>query len=146
MNKSGMEAKAYLSRAYRIDREINAKLEQIMALRELASKATATISDMPRASSPNVCRIQDIISKIIDFEQDINQEIDRLIDIKREVSGVIGEVNSSDYRTLLELRYLCFRSWERIAVEMQYSIQHTYRIHEQALNAVRVPKVESQCD
>ena len=39
------------------------------------------------------------------------------------------------------------KTWEQIAVSMGYSIQHTYRIHEQALKEIRVPaNLESQCD
>ena len=49
-----MTAKEYLSQAYRIDQRINAKLEQVMALRALATKATGTLSDMPRSDSSNV--------------------------------------------------------------------------------------------
>lgn len=142
-----MTAKEYLTQAYRIDQRINAKLEQVIALRTLATKATGTLSDMPRPDSPNVCRLEDIILKIVDSENEINAEIDRLVDLKREMRVVIGSVTQPDYQTLLELRYLCFKTWEQIAVSMGYSIQHTYRIHDQALKEIRIPSnLESQCD
>lgn len=141
-----MTAKEYLSQAYRIDQRINAKLEQVMALRNLATKATGTLSDMPRSDTPNVCRMEDIILKIIDSENEINAEIDKLVDLKREMRVVIGAVGQPEFQTLLELRYLCFKTWEQIAVAMAYSIQHTYRMHEQALRAVMVPPNERKCD
>lgn len=147
MMSGEMTAKEYLSQAHRIDQRINAKLEQVMALRALATKATSTLSDMPRAESPNVCRMEDIIIKIVDSENEINAEIDRLVDLKREMRGVIGAVSQPDYQTLLELRYLCFKTWEQIAVSMGYSIQHIYRIHELALREIRVPaNLERKCD
>lgn len=139
-------AKEYLSQAYRIDKRINAKLEQVMALRELATKATGTLSDMPRSDSPNLCRMESIIVKIISLEDEINGDIDRLIDLKREIRSIINAVESPEYQTLLELRYLCFKPWEQIAVDMSYSIQHTYRIHEQALKFVAIPQDERECD
>lgn len=40
------------------------------------------------------------------------------------------------YQTLLELRYLCFKSWEQIAVDMGYDLRWLYRLHHRALNAV----------
>ena len=40
-----MTAKEYLSQAYKIDNDINSKLEQVASLRDLATKATSTISD-----------------------------------------------------------------------------------------------------
>lgn len=117
-----MSAKEYLSQAHRIDQRIDAKLEQVSALRALATKASCTLSDMPRSDSPNVCRMEDIIIKIVDSENEINAEIDRLVDLKREMRVVIGAVSQPDYQTLLELRYLCFKTWEQIAVSMGYSI------------------------
>ncbi len=141
-----LSAKDYLSQAYRIDRRINAKLEQVMALRELAAKATNTLSDMPRSDSPNLCRMESIIVKIIGLEDEINCDIDRLIDLKREIRSIINAVKSPEHQTLLELRYLCFKTWEQIAVEMNYSVQHAFRIHEQALKAVALPHDERICD
>ena len=135
-----LSAKEYLSQAYRIDQRINAKLEQITALRALATKATSTLSDMPRSDSPNLCRMSDIILKIVDLENIINRDIDELVNLKCEISSVIQAVEVPEYQTLLELRYLCFKTWEQIAVEMSYSIQHTFRVHEQALKSVVLPK------
>ena len=34
----------------------------------------------------------------------------------------------------LEKRYLCFLSWEQIAVDIGYSIHHLYKLHSAALN------------
>ena len=44
-----MTAKEYLSQVLYIDQRINCKLEQVMRLRENATKATATLSDMPHS-------------------------------------------------------------------------------------------------
>ena len=146
MRDRTLTAKEYLSQAYHLDQRINSKLEQVMALRELATKATSTLSDMPRSDSPNVCRMEDIILKIVDSENEINAEIDRLVDLKRELRTVISAVEQPEHQTLLELRYLCFKPWEQLAVAMAYSIQHTYRMHDQALRAVAVPPHERKCD
>ena len=134
-----MTAKEYLNQAYRLDQRINSKLEQVMALRDLTTKATATMSDMPGSASPNVHRMQDIIVKIVDLENDINADIDQLIDLKRDMVAVIKAVKNPEFQTLLELRYLCFKPWEQIAVEMGYSIDHTFRMHRKALETVTVP-------
>ena len=37
------------------------------------------------------------------------------------------------YTLVLEKRYLCFNSWEQIAVDMNYSIQYCFNIHRNAL-------------
>jgi len=135
-----MNAKEYLNQAHRLDQRINSKLEQVASLRDLTTKATATMTDMPGSASPNVHRAQDIIGKIIDLESDINADIDRLVDLKREMVTVIKSVENLEYQTLLELRYLCFKTWEQIAVEMGYTLAYTFELHKKALNRVQVPK------
>ena len=50
--------------------------------------------------------------------------------------ATIHAVEDVELQTLLEKRYLCFLAWEKIAVEMHYSIQHIYRMHDEALSAV----------
>lgn len=136
-----MTAKDFLSQAYRIDQRINSKLEQIQSLRELATKATATLNDSPVSGTRNVHSMSDIIDKMIDLENEINADIDRLVDLKREIVTVIKRVANPEYQTLLELRYLCFKSWEQIAVQLAYSIQNAYKMHDRALAAV-TPLVE----
>jgi len=136
-----MNAKEYLNQAHRLDQRINSKLEQVASLRDLTTKATATMTDMPGSASPNVHRAQDIIGKIIDLESDINADIDRLVDLKREMVTVIKSVENLEYQTLLELRYLCFKTWEQIAVDMGYSIQHIYRLRDKALKLVVPPSI-----
>ncbi len=141
-----MNVKQYLSQAYRIDQRINSKLEQIMSLRELATKATSTLNDTPVSGTRNVQSMEGIIAKMVDLETEINQDIDTLVDLKREIVSLIKQIQNTEHHTLLELRYLCFKTWEQIAVDMGYSLQHIFRIHEKALKNVVIPKDESKCD
>jgi len=134
-----MTAKEYLGQAYRLDQRINSKLEQVLSLRDLTKKATATMSDMPGSASPNVYKMQDIIVKIVDLENEINADIDQLVDLKREMVGVIKAVENPEYQTLLELRYLCFKTWEQIAVNMDYGIDNVFKLHQKALKLVVLP-------
>ena len=137
-----MTAKEYLSQAYRLDQRINSKLEQVLSLRDLSTKATAAMSDIPGNGNRNTHRMQDIIGKIIDLENEINADIDQLVDLKREMVSTIKVVSDPECQTLLELRFLCFKTWEQIAVEMSYSIQHIYRLRDKALKMVEPPSVE----
>ena len=134
-----MTAKEYLGQAYRLDQRIDSKLEQVMSLRTLATKATSTLSDTPPSGTRNVHRMEDIIVKSIEMENEINRDIDNLVDLKREMVSVIKAVTDPEYQTILELRYLCFKSWEQIAVDMNYSIQHIYRLRDRALNEITPP-------
>lgn len=128
-----MKIKEYLMQAYRIDQRINSKLEQIASLHDLATKATVTYSDMPRNPNKGKSKIEDAIIKIMELEDEINHDIDRLVDLKTDITHLIKNLDSHEYQIILEQRYLCFKSWEQIAVDMGYSIQHTFRLHDAAL-------------
>ena len=139
-----MTAKEYLGQAYSIDKQINAKIEQVISLKELTLKASSALSDMPKGSR-NVHSKENIIAKMMDLENEINADIDRLVTLKKEILMIIKSIDRAEYQTLLEMRYLCFKSWEKIAVEMGYSIQHIFRIHKKALTLIKI-KDESKCD
>lgn len=131
-----MTSKEYLSQARYLDMRINSKLDQIESLHELATRCTSTISGMPHNPNRGGSPMADAICKIIDLESEINADIDKLVDLKREIVGVIKRIDNVELQTLLEKRYLCFMQWEQIAVDMCFSIQHVYRLHAEALDAV----------
>jgi seryl-tRNA synthetase len=128
--------KTYLNQALRIDQRINSKIDQITSLQELAEKATSTLSETPRSASPNLHPMETTIAKIIDLEEEINQDIDYLVDLKKELVSLIKSVQNTEEQTLLEQRYLCFKKWEQIAVDMNYSVQHVFRLHDAAILSV----------
>lgn len=131
-----MKAKEYLGQAYLLDQRINSQLEQLTALNDLATKCTSTISDMPRNPNRAGSRMADTVSKIVDLQEEINRDVDELVDLKMEIIGVIRSVEKKEYRVLLELRYLCFKSWEDIAAEMNYSVRWVHIMISRALAAV----------
>ena len=133
-----MTAKEYLGQAYRLDQRINSKLEQVASLNDLATKATSTLTGMPRNPNRATSMMADAIAKIIDLQAEINNDIDRLVDLKREIVGLIKTINNMEYQTLLEKRYLCFETWEQIAVDMGYNVRHVYRIHDEAVEKIKL--------
>ena len=132
-----MTTKEFLNQAYRIDQRINSKLEQIISLLELATKATSTLSDVPVSGTKSQSRMADVITKIVDLETEINKDIEELVGIKKNIVSTIKKVQNPELQTLLELRYLCFRTWEQIALEMGYSIQNAYKLHDRAIKILK---------
>ena len=132
-----MTAKEYLGQAYLIDQRINAKLEQAVSLRQLAAKATSTLTDTPHSASPNLRSMENTIGKMVDLENEINADIGALVDLKLEIVSAIKGIENPEYRTLLELRYLCFKPWEQIALEMGYDLRWLYRLHQRALAVIK---------
>ena len=131
-----MTAKEYLSQLRYVDGLINSKLEQITRLRELATKATSTLSDLPKSDSPDLQPMESIVVKLVDLQDDTNAEVDRLVDLKREAAEVIQAVRNPEYKALLEMRYFNFMPWSAIAGANNCDVRSAYRDHKRALRAV----------
>ena len=131
-----MTAKEYLSQAYWLDRRINSKLEQLSSLNDIATRSTSVMSDDVVSRTRNVHAMEDVIAKIVDMKAEVNAEIDRLVDLKRDIRELIAQIRKPEYRTLLELRYLGFRTWDVIAEEMGFEPRTIYRFHSNALRVI----------
>ena len=147
MTERQEKAKEYLLRAYHIDTRINSKIEQYEALQSLATKATTTLSVTPPSGTMNVHKMEDIVAKIVSLQAEINADIDELVDLKRHIMHLIKEIDNPEYQTLLELRYLTFKKWEEISIDMDYySVQQIFRIHNKSLEKFyNLFKDESKC-
>ena len=128
-----MTTKDYFEQALTLNKRINSKLDHLSTLREMTTKASITLSDMPRSSSRNMYQMQDIISKIVDLENEINEDIDRFVDKKREYMRIIREIRDPVSQLIMEQRYLCCRTWEKISEELGYDLRWLHRLHGRAL-------------
>ncbi len=128
-----MTTKEYFEQALTLNKHINSKLDHLSSLRSLATKASTTLSDMPRGSSRNVHRLEDVICNIIDLETEIDDEIDHFINMKREYMQIIREIKNPVFQLVMEQRYLCCRTWEMISLELGYELRSLHRLHGEAL-------------
>ena len=132
-----MTAKEYMEQARYLDMQINSKIEQVRTLNELATKVTTVYSDMPHSPNKNTGRMEETIAKIIDLEHEIDRDIDALVDLKQEIIHIVNSIESAEYRTILEMRYLQFKKWEQIALSMSTNLRWVYRMHGRALNEIQ---------
>lgn len=133
-----MTTKEYLSRYRWQNDSINAKLEQVAELRRKAQTVCSGISDGTHSSTP-YDRIGEITARIVDLEREINEDIDRSIDVQREIRAAIATVPDERLRHLLELRYINCLTLEEIARRMDYSYKQICRLHGKALLQIRCP-------
>ena len=70
----------------------------------------------------------------------INAEIDRLVDLKTEISEAISQLANVDEQLLLRFRYINNYGWEKIAVLMSVSMRTVHRIHASALRNFQPPE------
>lgn len=126
-----MTAKEFLQQYRNADHDINAKLDQIHKLRELATKTTQALSERVQTSAEN--KTEKIVSKIVDMENEVDAEIDNLQAIKHKIMAVIKQVSDTKQRMVLERRYINGETWEQIADNLNYSYMQICRIHGRAL-------------
>lgn len=134
-----MNTKSFLTQARYLDMRIKSKLQQVDSLNELASTCTSILSDMPRNPNGSAHRMANAICTIIDLQNEINNDIYTLVELKKEITGVIKAVANIERQTLLEKRYLCFLSWEKIAVDMGYDLRYIHKLHAIALEECKIP-------
>lgn len=138
------EKKEYLLGYQRINQRVNCLLLEQQRWRELATRVSPNLSWMPRGGGGG--GTQGVISKIVDLETEINTEIDKLVEKRKEIESVIRAVEDSTLRTLLEYRYINGKKWEEIALMMGYDYRWALRLHGRALSAVNEHAIESHID
>ena len=130
MNKEELREIIYL------DDLINSKLRQIENLR--ASRfSIGSMSFKPDKVQKTDFRNhqEELIVKLIDLENDITKDIDRLVDMKTIAKLSIDKLNGP-YRLVMSMRYLECMKWKEIAYRLNYSVQAVYKIPGQALKMV----------
>lgn len=139
-----MTAKEYLNQAFYINSRIDGKLKKAEMLRK--SLYGRGLNYENNGSNPNSSgdALGRAVAKVVDYENEANNMIDRLVSLRLEIETVIAEVVDDTQREVLERRYLYFQPWAQISLEMHYSVQHLYRIHGEALKNVDVPQDESE--
>lgn len=131
-----MNAKEYLAQAYRLDQRINSKLEQLEVMRSLTQRVTSTFGGEHVSHTRNVTSLQDSILRLMEAEEELNRDIDALVDLKMDIAANIAKVRNDNERLLLEKRYLCFKTWEEIAVDMHYTTRWVRKVHDRALDVM----------
>lgn len=131
-------AKEYLAQAFYIDKQIKSKMEQLEMLRGLAATTTQPVSDMPGSPNRNTDKMEKVIIKIVDMENKIGEEVERLLALKAELAERIKSVDDIDCKLVLEFRYLCFMSWEEIATEMNCTVRNIHVLHGKALRMIKI--------
>ena len=128
-----MEVKELFRKIRMIDKQIDAKYEELERLKAFAMKVTPTLSEVGSKASCNSRGLECSMSKIIVLEEELNAEIDAFVDMKRTACEIIRRIESEKYRYLLENRYILGKTWETIAEEMGIAYQSAFRIHGRAL-------------
>ena len=130
-----MKAKEYLQQLQRLDTVINQKIKEVHDLR-LQAQSTGGIdysNERVQTSPSGDAPFVKPICRIIDLEAEINAEIDKFVDEKHKIINQIHGLKNSDYIALLFKRYVEFKKFEVISVEMNFTYQYVIEMHGYAL-------------
>lgn len=131
-----MTAKEYLSQYNSLDREIHILQEQVKDLEEKAE----SISHMSGSSNSSAFdKIGKTVARLVDTKNEIISMIDRLLTLKKEIEGVIAELENPKYSQILTLRYINGQKWENIAQIMHMDLRWVHRLHGRALQKIQIP-------
>ncbi len=135
-----MTAKEYLSQYRELNREIDSIWTDIQRLRCLATRTNSgDVSAMPKATKcKSEANFAGVVEKLIKEEEKMNKKIDKLLVVRKNVESAINAVEDSTLRVLLNYRYICGYTFERIAVEMHYSYRNVCYLHGKALLVVKI--------
>lgn len=135
-----MNSKEYLSQVFHIEQRIHSKMVQVQRLREALTHCTQTMTDMPRSAPIHADRNAETIAQLLDMEMLLKIDLARLLTLQKEVRERINQLKNPDQQLILELRYLCGKTWPEIQSEMGYSRRSVFRIHGVALENLKLPK------
>lgn len=113
------------------------RLQEQLSELKLNKISLSVINDgMPHGnSSPD---LSDYMAKVDEIERDIVKTRYDSICAFQRVQKCIEAMEDQKEKALLTYRYLKGWGWERVAIKMEYALQHTYRIHGKALNNFRI--------
>ena len=134
-----MTAKEYLSQAFYMNRQIKAKERRLEWLREIAPGPSMRFSQEEKSKGdPRSSLVEEAALKVVALEEEIASDILELVRVMKEIASTISRVDSMECRTILEMRYLSFMEWDEIISRMGYSRSYVFRLHGEALNAIRI--------
>lgn len=123
-----------LKRIKLLEELINMKIEEIDRLRTIAQKITVTAEGERVQSSGSGDTVGDTVAKIVDLQAEINTDIDRFVDLKRECMTYIDSLDDQILVGILYRRYFEYQTWENISFELNISRQWVTEKHKRWLN------------
>ena len=119
---------------------IKKELEQIQfKLKELEERKTSIksmiISDMNVQTNHNNNSIEDLLIKIEECIEEYNKKEIKLYNKQLEIENCINSLEPTE-RIIARSRYIEGKTFEQIAVDLNYSWRHTIRIHGKILQKI----------
>ena len=126
-------AKQYLIRVRSVDKEITALLRLVQKTRESLESITQNYNSDGAQTTANPHRFD----RLIELESLVDSKVDEQIALKTEILETITNLKDRRQRLVLMEYYVEMKTWEQVAVDLNYSYMHITRIHGYALKEVQ---------
>lgn len=120
----------------KLDILIANKLIEIEQWKSIATGTTANSEGERVQSSSSQQKMADAVTKYIDIQSELDADIDRFINTKKEVIRTIEALESTEY-DLLHMIYVQFLTFEDVADKYDKSYSWATTVHGRALKQVQ---------
>ena len=128
-----MNAKEYLEYVRSLDTRLRMKEERIAQLQHDICSLQALDYAKDKITGGSPIDVSDKIARLDELIRDTNREWDELIEMREQAKTLIAKLESATQQEVLTKRYIQNKRWEQIAVEMNITWRHTFRIYRAAL-------------
>ena len=102
-----MKAKEYLQQLQKLDIIINQKLQELDELKKMGGiKCIDYTMEKVQSSQKHCATFENVLIKIIDMENEINTDIDKLVNKRHCIINQINELQNVQYIEILYKRYV----------------------------------------
>lgn len=127
-----MTAKEWLGRARKLRLRLRALEDSKQRAYARAVSSTADLGERVSGGEP-----VDKLAAYAEVSLAADRQIEKLEQVRAEILQVIGQVEDNTLATLLTEYYVNDKTWEEVAVQMQYSWRWVRRLHVRALEQVQ---------
>lgn len=128
-----MTAKEYLEYVRRLEVRLRMKEERIAQLQHDICSLQALDYAKDKITGGSPIDVSDKIARLDELIRDTNREWAELIEMREQAKTLIAKLESATQQEVLTKRYIQNKRWEQIAVELNITWRHTFRIHHAAL-------------
>jgi uncharacterized protein YdcH (DUF465 family) len=127
-----MTAKQWLGRARNIDREIDNLIREKQRTKDRLTKITQSYE----SDGAQMTKDPHKFDRLAELENEIDQQVDELVETKREIIAVIQRLKNRPQRMALQDYYIAMMTWEETAVDLHYSFQGVMQLRKRAIAEV----------
>ncbi len=132
------EIKQRLKSAWVWQKQLEADLQMLQDLKDLAEQITPVYSLAPGGGGSND-KLGGTVAKLVDLDKDIQNDIKMLTEALAATRELIKMLGDEKLQLILFKRYLNYQRWEVIAADLGYSYRRVTQMHGEAL--VKITKI-----